>query len=50
VTPGERIGKFQVLGTLGSGAHSAILHIRRAADSRQYALKVVPLDEPEDQK
>jgi serine/threonine protein kinase len=45
-----RIGKFQVLGTLGSGAHSSILHIRRSADSTQYALKVVPLDGPEDNK
>jgi serine/threonine protein kinase len=39
----DKIGKFQVLGTLGSGAHSTILHIRRASDSKQYALKVVPL-------
>src|SRR6266542_1437740 len=44
------IGKFQVLGTLGSGAHSSILHIRRSNDSRQYALKVVPLQSKEDQK
>jgi serine/threonine protein kinase len=44
------IGKFQVLGKLGKGAHSEILHIRRSADSRQYALKVVPLDSKEDQK
>jgi serine/threonine protein kinase len=44
------IGKFQVLGTLGSGAHSSILHIRRSSDSRQYALKVVPLESKEDQK
>lgn len=36
-----RIGSFQVLGTLGKGAHSTILHIRRSADSTQYALKVV---------
>jgi len=47
---GEKIGAFQVLGTLGKGAHSTILHIRRNADSKQYALKVVPLDTPEDQK
>jgi serine/threonine protein kinase len=39
----ERIGPFTVLGTLGKGAHSSILHIRRNADSRQYALKVVPI-------
>ena len=38
------IGKFQVLGTLGKGAHSSILHIRSETDSRQYALKVVPID------
>jgi serine/threonine protein kinase len=44
------IGKFQVLGQLGEGAHSKILHIRRNADSKHYALKVVPIDGPEDQK
>jgi serine/threonine protein kinase len=45
-----KIGKFQVLGTLGQGAHSTILHIRRNRDSKQYALKVVPIDGPDDQK
>jgi serine/threonine protein kinase len=50
VTPGERIGKFQVLGTLGQGAHSTILHVRRQADSKQYALKVVPIGGPEEMK
>jgi serine/threonine protein kinase len=44
------IGRFQVLDTLGNGAHSTILHIRRHADSKQYALKVVPIGGPEDQK
>jgi serine/threonine protein kinase len=44
------IGKFQVLGTLGTGAHSTILHIRRNADSKQYALKVVPIGGPGDLK
>jgi serine/threonine protein kinase len=44
------IGRFHVLGTLGTGAHSTILHIRRQADSRQYALKVVPFSGPDDQK
>ncbi|HTK76043.1 MAG TPA: serine/threonine-protein kinase [Gemmataceae bacterium] len=46
----DKIGKFQVLAPLGQGAHSSILHVRRQADSKQYALKVVPLDGPEDQK
>jgi len=46
----QSIGKFQVLGPLGSGAHSSILHIRRAEDGKNYALKVVPLDTAEDQK
>src|SRR5262245_8615298 len=45
-----RIGKFQVLGTLGTGAHSTILHIRRAEDSKSYALTVVPIEGPDDQK
>jgi serine/threonine protein kinase len=44
------IGKFQPLGTLGTGAHSTILHIRRNADSKHYALKVVPIDSAADQK
>jgi serine/threonine protein kinase len=45
-----RIGKYQVLGTLGTGAHSTILHVRRSADSKHYALKVVPVERPEDGK
>src|SRR4051812_45062223 len=44
------IGKFQALGPLGSGAHSKILHVRRSADSKQYALKVVPIGGPDDLK
>jgi serine/threonine protein kinase len=44
------IGKFQILGTLGSGAHSSILHIRRSRDSKHYALKVVPIGGKEDLK
>jgi serine/threonine protein kinase len=44
---GTRIGKFQILGTLGTGAHSTILRIRRNADAKNYALKVVPISEPE---
>ena len=45
-----RIGRFQVVEPLGSGAHSTILHIRRSADGKNYALKVVPLEDPEDEK
>jgi serine/threonine protein kinase len=45
-----QIGKFLVLGTLGTGAHSTILHVRRSADSRNYALKVVPIHGSADQK
>jgi len=44
------IGKFQVLGNLGKGAHSTILHIRRNLDSKQYALKVVPIGGKDDRK
>jgi serine/threonine protein kinase len=44
------IGNFQILSTLGTGAHSTILHVRRSADGKQYALKVVPLETKEDQK
>ena len=50
VTTISSIGKYTVVGTLGKGAHSTILHVRRAADSREYALKVVPVDGPEDKK
>jgi serine/threonine protein kinase len=45
-----RIGRFQILGTLGQGAHSTLLHVRRSADSRNYALKVVPITQAEDLK
>jgi len=50
VKVGDRIGKFEVLGRLGAGAHSTIVHVRRNADGKQYALKVVPLENPDDQK
>lgn len=50
MAPGEKIGKFQILGTLGQGAHSSILHIRRKSDGKQYALKVVPVGDPEEEK
>jgi len=45
-----KIGKFQVIGNLGMGANSSILHIRRSSDSRKYALKVVPIGGTEDLK
>src|SRR5262249_32772097 len=44
------IGKFTVLGTLGKGANSSILHIRCSSDGKQYALKVVPIKSKEEQK
>ena len=46
----QSVGKFQVLETLGTGANSTILHIRRSADSKHYALKVVPIATREDHK
>src|SRR5437588_546166 len=46
----EKIGKFQVLETLGTGAHSTILRVRRDADGKEYALKVVPVGGEEDKK
>jgi serine/threonine protein kinase len=45
-----RIGRFQILGTLGKGAHSSILHIHRSADGRNYALKVVTIGGPKELK
>ncbi len=45
-----KIGKFTVLDTLGSGAHSSILHIRREEDSKEYALKLVSIEDQEDLK
>lgn len=46
----KRIGKYKVIGQLGAGAHSTILQISRQEDGRQYALKVVPIDSPDDKK
>ncbi len=46
----DKIGKFSVLATLGAGAHSSILHIRRADDGREYALKVVNIESEEEKK
>jgi serine/threonine protein kinase len=45
-----KIGKFTVLENLGSGAHSSILHVRRAEDDREYALKLVDIDDKDDLK
>jgi eukaryotic-like serine/threonine-protein kinase len=47
---GESIGKYTVVGTLGKGARSTIYQIRRSADAKQYALKVVPIESKDDQK
>jgi len=46
----DKIGKFTVVGPLGQGANSTILHIRRDDDGRDYALKVVSLDGDGDRK
>ena len=46
----DKIGRFTILGTLGSGAHSSILHVRRADDDREYALKMVAIDSKDDLK
>ena len=46
----DKIGKFGVLATLGAGAHSSILHIRREEDGREYALKVVNIESVAEKK
>ena len=46
----DKIGKFKVLATLGAGAHSSILHVRREDDGREYALKQVSVDGDADRK
>jgi serine/threonine protein kinase len=46
----DKIGKVTILDTLGSGAHSSILHVRREADSKEYALKLVNIDDKDDLK
>lgn len=45
-----KIGKFKILDTLGAGAHSSILRIRRDDDGREYALKLVPIEDEDDKK
>jgi serine/threonine protein kinase len=46
----DSIGKFAILETLGAGAHSTILRIRRDADNREYALKLVSIESDDDKK
>jgi serine/threonine protein kinase len=46
----DKIGRFTILGTLGAGARSQILRVRREADSNEYALKLVPIEGEEDKK
>src|SRR5207302_10392039 len=45
-----KIGNYHILGTLGTGAHSTIFHVRRAADARHYALQVVQVASAGEQK
>src|SRR5262245_31801548 len=45
-----RIGKFKVLNTLGAGANSSILHVRRDEDDLEYALKIITLEDDDDKK
>ena len=40
----DSIGKVSILATLGAGAHSSILQVRRADDGKDYALKLVTID------
>jgi eukaryotic-like serine/threonine-protein kinase len=46
----EKIGKVKILNTLGTGAHSTILHVRREADGKEFALKLVPVEGEDDKK
>jgi eukaryotic-like serine/threonine-protein kinase len=46
----EKIGKVTILGTLGAGAQSSIMRVRREEDGREYALKIVPIETEEDKK
>jgi serine/threonine protein kinase len=48
--PDIAIGKVDVLGTLGQGAHSTIYRVRRQADRKEYALKVVAVEGPDHAK
>jgi serine/threonine protein kinase len=44
------IGKFTIVGELGQGAGSRIYKVRREADSKFYALKIVKVETSEDKK
>jgi eukaryotic-like serine/threonine-protein kinase len=46
----EKIGKVKIVNTLGTGANSTILHVRRESDAKEFALKIVPIEEEEDKK
>ncbi len=46
----QRIGTFAVLAELGAGPGSCVHHIRREADEREYALKVVAVNSRRDLK
>lgn len=46
----SRIGPVEVLATLGQGAKSTVVHVRRAADRKEYALKLVPVGRPAERK
>jgi serine/threonine protein kinase len=48
--PIDSIGKVAILETLGTGANSTIFRVRREADNREYALKIVPVEDEEDKK
>ena len=46
----DKIGKVTVLATLGAGAQSSIVKVRREADGREYAMKIVPVETEDDKK
>ena len=45
-----KIGKFDVLQTLGQGAGSTVLKVRRHEDGKTYALKVVKVQDADDRR
>jgi len=46
----ERIGAVEVLANLGAGARSTVVRVRRAADGKEYALKVAPVARKSEKK